>query len=56
MFDTFDGISDNKYRWRDINHAREAIGHIPTGRADDHEIEDRGGRHQVSETPTPPGG
>jgi nucleoside-diphosphate-sugar epimerase len=53
-YDTFDAISNNRYRWRDIEHAREAIGYVPAGSAEDHQIEDRGGRHQVSSTPMPP--
>ena len=55
MFETFDAMSDNKYRWRDISHAKDAIGFVPTGSAEDHEIEDKGGRDQVGETPRPPG-
>ena len=55
MFDTLDAMSDNNYRWRDICHTKEAIGFVPTGSAEDHETEDKGGTHQVSETPTPPG-
>ncbi len=55
MSDTFDAMSDNNYRWRDICHTKEAIGFVPTGSAEDHEIEDKGSIHQVSETPTPPG-
>lgn len=55
MFDTLDAMSDNNYRWRDICHTKEAIGFVPTGSAEDHEIEDKGSIHQVSETPTPPG-
>ena len=55
MFDTLDAMSDNNYRWRDIYHTKEAIGFVPTGSTEDHEIEDKGGIHQVSETPTPPG-
>ncbi len=53
-YDTFDAISNNRYRWRDIDHARETIGYEPTGSAEDYEIEDKGGRHQVSRTPHPP--
>jgi len=33
-FDIFDAISENKYRWRDTNHAKEVLGWQPTGSAD----------------------
>ncbi len=33
-FDIFDAISENKYRWRDISHAKEVLGWKPTGSAD----------------------
>ena len=46
-FDTFDAISENDYRWRDTSHAKEALGWRPTGRAEDREIGDPGGWHQV---------
>jgi nucleoside-diphosphate-sugar epimerase len=52
-YDTFDAMSNNKYRWRDIERAREVIGYVPTGKAEDYEIEDKGGRHQVGNTPRP---
>ena len=45
MFDTLDAMSDNNYRWRDICHTKEAIGFVPTGSAEDHAIEDKGGIH-----------
>ncbi len=54
MYDTFDAISNNRYRWRDIERARKVIGYAPTGGAEDYEIEDRGGRHQIAVTPRPP--
>lgn len=33
-YDIFDAISDNRYRWRDTDHAREVLGWQPTGTAD----------------------
>ncbi len=44
MYDTFDAISNNRYCWRDIAHAREVIDYEPTYIAEDYEIEDKGGR------------
>jgi nucleoside-diphosphate-sugar epimerase len=35
-YDIFYGLSDNKYRWVDIEHARETIGYDPQDRAEDH--------------------
>ena len=46
-FDIFNAISNNRYRWRDTAHAREVLGWEPTGRAEDFEIKDEGGWHQV---------
>ena len=34
-FDIFYGMSDNKYRWVDIDHAREVLGFVPQDRAED---------------------
>jgi nucleoside-diphosphate-sugar epimerase len=34
-FDIFYGMSDNKYRWVDIEHAREMVGYVPQDRAED---------------------
>jgi hypothetical protein len=31
--DIFDAISDNRYRWRDTDHAREVLGWQPGGMA-----------------------
>lgn len=31
----FYGMSDNKYRWVDIDHAREVLGYVPQDRAED---------------------
>ena len=47
MYGTFDAISDNKWRWRDTDHAKEVLGWNPTGSAEDYEIADKGGRHQL---------
>jgi len=33
-YDIFDAISENKYRWRDIQHAKDVLGWQPTGSAD----------------------
>ena len=46
-FDTFNAISDNKYRWRDIGHAKEVLGWEPRGHAEDYDLDDQGGWHQV---------
>lgn len=35
MFDIFYGMSDNQYRWVDIDHAREVLGYVPQDRAED---------------------
>ena len=35
-FDIFYGMSNNDYRWVDIDHAREAIGFVPQDRAEEH--------------------
>ena len=53
QYDIFQAISNNRYRWRDIEHARKVIGYEPTGSAENFEIADKGGRHQVSSTPRP---
>jgi len=31
-FDIFYGVSDNRYRWVDIDHAREVVGYVPADR------------------------
>ena len=49
-YEIFEGLSDNRWRWRDISHAQKVLGYHPTGSADIHEIEDKGGRHQVNLT------
>ena len=46
-YDIFNAISDNKYRWRDISHAKEILGWEPMGRAENHDLDDPGGWHQV---------
>ena len=48
-FDIFDAISNNRYKWRDTSHATEVLGWVPQGSADDYEIEDKGGWHQVKQ-------
>ncbi len=35
-FDIFYGMSNNDYRWVDIDHAREVVGYVPQDRAEDH--------------------
>lgn len=32
-FDIFHGVSNNHYRWVDLDHAREKVGYIPQDRA-----------------------
>ena len=34
-FDIFYGVSDNRYRWVDTDHARSVLGHVPQDRAED---------------------
>ena len=49
-YDTFDAISDNRWRWRDTSHATQVLGWQPGGSAENYEIEDEGGPHQVNKT------
>ena len=49
-FDIFDAISDNKYRWRDTSHATDVLGWVAEGSAENYEIADKGGPHQIGET------
>jgi nucleoside-diphosphate-sugar epimerase len=43
-FDTFYGMSNNDYRWVDIEHAREVIGFVPEDRAEElHTYDSTGG-------------
>ena len=49
-YDTFDAISNNKYRWRDTSHANEVLGWVAEGSAENYEIADKGGPHQIGET------
>ena len=46
-YDIFNAISDNKYRWRDIGHSKEVLGLAPGGHAEDYDLDDAGGWHQV---------
>ena len=46
-YDILNAISDNKYRWRDIGHAKEVLGWEPRGHAEDYDLGDPGGWHQV---------
>ncbi|MDP7578972.1 MAG: NAD(P)-dependent oxidoreductase [SAR202 cluster bacterium] len=46
-YDIFNAISNNKYRWRDISHAKKILGWEPRGCAEDYDLDDRGGWHQV---------
>ena len=34
-YDTFDALSNNRWRWRDTTHAQEVLGWKPTGSADE---------------------
>lgn len=34
-FDIFYGVSDNRYRWVDVAHARDVLGYVPQDRAED---------------------
>jgi hypothetical protein len=34
-FDIFYGVSNNKHRWVDIDHAREVVGYIPQDSAEE---------------------
>ncbi|MBT5872361.1 MAG: hypothetical protein HOH43_02990 [Candidatus Latescibacteria bacterium] len=41
-FDIYYGLSNNDYRWVDIQRAREKIGYVPEDRAEDnHDYESR---------------
>jgi len=33
-YDTFDAISNNRWKWRDTSHAQEVLGWNPTGSSD----------------------
>ena len=46
-YDTFDAISNNRYKWRGTSHAYEVLGWEPQQSVEDHEIDDPGGWHQV---------
>ncbi len=46
-YDIFNAISNNRDRWRDIEHPKQALGWEPRGRAEAFELDDRGGWHQV---------
>ena len=35
-FDIFYAVSNNRYRWVDIEHAREVVGYVPQDRAEDY--------------------
>ena len=49
-YEIFEAASDNRWRWRDISHTQDVLGYEPQGSADVHDIEDKGGRHQVNMT------
>jgi hypothetical protein len=49
-YDTFDAISDNKYRWRDAEHAAEVLGWVAKDSAEKYQIDDKEGPHQIGET------
>jgi nucleoside-diphosphate-sugar epimerase len=36
LYDVFNAISNNRYRWRSIEHGQSVLGWRPTGRAEDH--------------------
>ena len=46
-FDILRATSNNKMRWLDIEHTRRVLGWEPQDSADDFEIDDEGGWHQV---------
>ena len=48
--DIFEAASDNRWQWRDISHTQDVLGCEPQGNADVHDIEDKGGQHQVNMT------
>ncbi len=35
-FDIFYAVSDNKWSYRDVAHARDVVGYLPQDRAEDH--------------------
>ena len=40
MFDIFDAISENKYRWRSTDYTKEVLGWKPTGCAENYPWEE----------------
>ena len=38
-YDTFDAISNNRWRWRDTSHAKEVLGWNPTGSSDEFKMQ-----------------
>ena len=48
-FDVFHASSNNKYAWRDSQHAKDILGWNPKGSAEIHEMKDIGGWDQVLE-------
>ncbi|MFN2229205.1 MAG: hypothetical protein ACK2VA_05515, partial [Anaerolineae bacterium] len=44
-FDVFYGISDNRVRFADIEHAREVLGYVPQDRAEDYADDQEGDGH-----------
>ena len=53
-YDIFNAMSNNKWQWRNSDHARDVIGYEPQGSVDDYEIEDKGGWQQVIGGEPPP--
>lgn len=47
-YDIFEAMSNNKWAWRDLSHSREVLGYEPQGSAENYDIEDKGGWHQVN--------
>ena len=46
-YDIFRATSHSRYRWMDFEHTREVLGWEPQSTADDFEVDDAGGWHQV---------
>ncbi|MBM3459414.1 MAG: NAD(P)-dependent oxidoreductase [Armatimonadetes bacterium] len=40
VYEIVDAVSNNRWRWRDIEHARKVIGYVPQDSADQYELEE----------------
>lgn len=49
-YDIFGLVSDNRRRWQDISHIQDVLCYESQSKAVVHDVEDKGGRHQVNMT------